>query len=164
MNLLAHTTTWVKGEVSQGKIMLGLGALILAIVIGFFMSDLAFLQGMLIPLGLIFLFLTGYGSMQVFVRPKHIPKVKTLFEADAAAALDQELTKALKDHKTYSMLQKFVWPALMLIAVGLYFFFSEAYYKGLSIGLLALFTTGLSLDTVLHNRLKIYLKALQGHS
>lgn len=83
MNLLEHTTTWVNGEVLQGKIMLGLGILLLGATIAIFKSEHELLKGSLIPLGLLtlmlcssFRFLGGHRTFRKF--QKFLPKTQKL--------------------------------------------------------------------------------------
>ena len=160
MELIKHTTNWVNGEVFQGKIMLALGVTVGFLAFLIIRNNNEILKGMLIPLGLITLILIGYGTMQVIVRPKHIPKVEEMYQTNPQKALETELNKAIKDDKTYSMVPYF-WFAGIAIAGFMFFFTSQYYYKGLSIGLIGLFLTMLILDSTLHHRLIIYLKALK---
>ncbi|NNK74515.1 MAG: hypothetical protein HKP42_00480 [Maribacter sp.] len=163
MELLDHTTEWVKGEVFQGKIMLAIGILLLIGGVAILKSDHEILKGTLIPLGLILLLILGYGAMQVFSRPGHVTKVSQVLAENPQDALEQEYNKAMKDDKIYSTL-KIVWSILIVIAAGLYLLFpsSSHYLKGLAIGLIGLFLTVLVVDSVLHYRLSIYLKAING--
>lgn len=159
MNLIDHTTTWVNGEVLQGKIMLGLGILVLGAAIAIFKSEHELLKGSLIPLGLLTLMLCGYGGFQVFGRPPHIQKVSEVFAQNPETAVKQELEKAQKDHRIYSTI-KMIWIILLaIIAIGS-LFISADYYKGLAIGLMVMFLSMLIIDTTLHHRLKVYLNVL----
>ena len=160
MELIKHTTQWVNGEVFQGKTMLALAVIVGLLAFFIIRNNNEILKGMLIPMGLIMLILIGYGSMQIIVRPKHIPKVEEMYKSNPKQALETELNKAIKDDKTYSMAPYF-WFAGIAIAGFIFFFTSQYYYKGLSIGLIGLFLTMLILDSTLHHRLIIYLKALK---
>jgi len=160
MELIKHTIQWVNGEVLQGKTMLVLGVIVGFAAFFVIRNNNEILKGMLIPLGLITLILIGYGTMQVIVRPKHIPKVEEMYKSNPKQALETELGKAIKDDKTYSMVPYF-WFTGIAIAGFIFFFTSQYYYKGLSIGLIGLFLTMLILDSTLQHRLVIYLKALK---
>lgn len=161
MNLLDHTTTWVEGEVLQGKIMIVLGILLLAGCIAIFRGNSDLLKGMLIPLGLILLVLIGYGGYQIFGRPLHLNKVADLIDQSPKQAIEQEYTKAEKDNSTYTMLKK-VWVALIVISALTYLVFSSNFLHGLSIGFIGVFLTTLLVDSILHNRLLTYMKAMEG--
>lgn len=160
MELIKHTTQWVNGEIHQGRVMLILGAIFAVLAIFIIRNNNEILKGMLIPMGLITLILIGYGSMQVIVRPKHVDTVAELYKTNPKQALDNELNKAKKDDKTYSMVPYF-WFTGIAIAAIVFFLSSQYYYKGLGIGLIGLFLTMLILDSTLHHRLVIYLKALK---
>jgi hypothetical protein len=83
-----------------------------------------------------------------------------MYKSNPKQALETELGKAIKDDKTYSMVPYF-WFTGIAIAGFIFFFTSQYYYKGLSIGLIGLFLTMLILDSTLQHRLVIYLKALK---
>lgn len=160
MELIKHTTDWVNGEVFQGKIMLSLGVFVGFLTFLIIRNNNEVLRGMLIPMGLIILILIGYGSMQIIVRPKHLNKVTEINISNPKLALENELNKSIKDDKTYSMVPYF-WFVGIAISGFVFFFTSQYYYKGLSIGLIGLFLTMLILDSTLHYRLVVYLKALK---
>ncbi len=160
MNLIEHTTNWVNGEVLQGKIMLGLGILLLLGGIAIFKSDHELLKGSLIPIGLVTLFLSGYGSFQVFGRPPHVQAVSEIHSQDPKAAIEKEITKAEKDDGIYGMAKK-VWIVLLVIAAIGSLFIASDFYKGLTLGFMVLFLAMLIIDTTLHHRLQVYLEALK---
>lgn len=160
MNMLDYTNAWVKGEVFQGKIMLVIGVILLIAAIAIFRSDNTLLRGTLIPLGLMLLIFFGYGGLQTFSRPAHINKVTEVYNENPDKAIEQEVVKAKKDNKLYRNL-KMVWVILIALAAILYIFVSTDYFKGLSIGLVALFLTTLTVDSILHYRLKIYLEHIE---
>lgn len=159
MNLIEHTTSWVNGEVLQGKVMLGIGILLLGGAIAIFKSEHELLKGSLIPIALLTLMLCGYGGFQVFGRPPHVQKVSETFAQSPETAVKQELEKAQKDDGIYSTV-KVVWIVLLVIAAIGSLFISEDYYKGLSLGLMVIFLGMLIIDTTLHHRLKVYLNVL----
>ncbi len=159
MELLKYTSEWVEGEIFQGKIMLTIGLLILIGGIAIIKSNHELLQGALIPLGLMLMIFLGYGGYQTFGRQSQITKVTAVYEESPEKALKQEYDKALKGDKTFKTL-KIVWSVLIVLSVIVYFIFSKDYFKGLAIGLMALFLTTLIVDSILHYRLETYLKGL----
>ncbi len=160
MNLLEHTSNWVKGEVAQGKIMVTIALVLLFTVVAIWKSDQHFLRGMLIPLTLVVLAIGGYGGFQLFGRPGHVNKVQEVYDRSPEEALQMEYDKATKDDKTYTRLKP-IWAGLMIVCLILYLVLKEESCQGLVIGLAVLFLSVLLLDTTLHHRLKIYLTALQ---
>ena len=159
MDLIKYTQEWVRGEVLQGKTMVAMGLLLLIAVIFILKGDHQILRGTLIPLGLVLLILLGYGGFQIFGRPAHVTKVETIYLENQGEAINQEYSKALKDDKTYSRFKP-IWAVLLVVSVILFFVFTGNYLKGLAIGLMVLFLSLLTLDTVLQDRLKIYLDGL----
>ncbi|WP_139926331.1 hypothetical protein [Hymenobacter sp. DG01] len=159
MKLLELASTWVKGEVFQGKLMLAIGAVLLMAVIAILNSMHEFLRGTLVPLSLVVLVLMSYGGFQVAKRPGHLTKVAALQAQAPAKALQQEYAKAIKDDKAYTTLPP-LWAGMMGASVLLFYMVSKVYWKGLSIGMMGLFLTLLLLDSTLHYRLRHYLQGL----
>lgn len=160
MELLKHTSIWVKGEVIQGKVMLFIGGFILVAGIFAFNSNNVLLNGMVIPIYLIAFVLLAYGIMQIIVRPKHIGKVSIILKKNPNLAIENELSKATKDDKVFKLLKR-IWQICIGVSIVCYFIFSKQYLQGLSIGLAGVFLNLFVLDTVLHNRLKKYLKGIK---
>jgi len=160
MNLIKYTTTWVKGEVLQGKFMLIIGGVLLTVEYFLVKSNNDFLKGLIIPVGLIIFILVGYGLMQIIVRPKHLNKVARDFVKNPNLVFNKEYTKARKDDKIFKILKK-IWMISGVVSIGLYIIFSNHYHQGLSIGSMGLFLTLYILDTTLHQRLKNYLKGME---
>jgi hypothetical protein len=160
MNLLEHTSNWVKGEVTQGKIMVPIALILLFAVVTIWKSDQDFLRSMVIPLSLVVLAIGGYGGFQIFGRPGHVGKVQEVYDRSQQEALQMEYDKAVKDDKTYSRLKP-IWAGLIIVCMILYFVFREESQQGFIIGLAVMFLSVLLLDTTLHHRLKIYLAELQ---
>lgn len=159
MEIINHTTNWVKGDIFQGKIMLTIGILLLIGAVAIFKNNHPILKGTLIPIGLSVLILIGYGSYLAFSRPGHLENVKTVYAENQENAIHQEYEKASKDNKAYSTLKP-IWIVLIIISALLFFVFKTDYLKGLSIGLIGLFFVALIVDTMLYYRVKPYLEAL----
>jgi len=158
--MLEYTSTWAKGDAFQGKVMIAVGLIILVAFILIIRSDDSLYRGALIPLGFLLAILIGYGSVLAFTRPTHLKTTTQLYNESPKEAITKEYNKASTDHRNYSMLKK-VWPVLILISIGGFFFVSTNYYKGLSIGLGVLFLTALIIDTTLHHRLLPYWEYLK---
>lgn len=160
MEFLEHTTSWVKGDIFQGKIMLVTGTLFLIISLAIFKGNHSILKGMIIPLSLGCLILLGYGSVLTFTRPGHLVNIKNIHAENPNQAAEQEFEKAQRDHKNYAMLTP-IWVALIGVSALMLYVLNTDFLKGLSMGLVALFLTALLVDTLLHHRLKPYHDALQ---
>jgi len=159
MDLLEHTAQWAKGDMLQGRIMLGIGLLLLVAAVAIFKSNHLFFKGTLIPLGLLLVIMMGYGGFLAFTRPGHLQKVELLARENPQEAFNAEHAKAEKDNKAYTMLKP-IWIGLILVTAGLYFVFPTYYLKGLSAGLISLFLAVFIIDSALHYRLAPYLQAL----
>lgn len=140
--------------------MLIAGVIIAVAAIFIFINGNSMQKGMLIPLGLLLIMNLGYGGFLTLSRTDHAKKIQELHAANAQEAVSQELLKAERDNKTYSLLKP-VWGGLIVVGIALFFFLSGDYWKGLSLGILALCTAGLIIDTFLHHRLEPYLEALR---
>lgn len=159
MNLIEHTSQWAHGDAIQGRIMLFVGILAIIAAVAIFRSDHTILKGMLIPIALFAAAYSGYGGFLAFSRDGHYQNVKAVYAENPQQAIDQELEKAQRDNKAYSMAQR-LWPILMVAALLMFFFVQRDYLRGLSLGLMGLFFSILILDVFLHHRLKPYLEVL----
>jgi hypothetical protein len=160
MDLIKHTANWANGDAFQGKLMLAVGVVTLISVILIVRGENPILKGMLIPLGLIVLIGLGYGGFLSFSRPGHLVEVQKMYQNNPQQVISQELVKAERDNKNYTMIKK-IWPILIAIAALLLYFLHGDYARGILIGLLMVFVFGLILDTFLHQRLQPYLNVLQ---
>ncbi|SHE76207.1 hypothetical protein [Pedobacter caeni] len=164
MDFIQQLQIWVKGDVTQGKMMVGTAiVLLLPVLIGIMRSSNTLLQGMLIPVGLLLVMNLGYGSYLLLSRPKALVQIETQFRKDPEKTMKHELTRAKTEDKSYG-LSKSVWAVLMVISAVLYFVFTKNYYKGLALGLIGMFFGMLIIDAFLHDRVKQYLTKLDGWS
>jgi hypothetical protein len=160
MDFIHHTIQWVKGEVLQGRIMLGIGILSIVGFLYFANFQQSFYKGMILPFVLLLLVLLGYGGFQVFMRPKHIEKVQQEIQINPENAHKIEFEKAQKDDKAYARLKP-IWAVLFIVSLVLFFVLKNEFGKGMSFGFVIWFLVAFIFDSFLHHRLKIYLTALQ---
>ena len=146
MNFIEHINSWVKSEVAQGRIMIGIGIWLLVAVYFILKGDHTLLKGIVIPIGLLTLVLIGYGSYIIYSRPIHAKKSIELFESVPKKAIEKERMKHIEDNKAGKTLMKYVYPGLMLLSVLGLFFIQGAYYKGLFLGFVILFVSTFIID------------------
>jgi hypothetical protein len=160
MEIIQYTTQWVKGEVIQGGIAVGLA--IVSIISFFYFTDFqqSFYKGMILPIVLIQLVLLGYGGFQMTMRPKHIEKVSIGIQNQPIETLKNEIEKAKKDDKAYSRLKP-IWAALFVLSLILFFVLKNDFWRGMSFGFVIWFCVAFIFDTFLHQRLKVYLSSLE---
>lgn len=159
IELAEHTALWASGDALQGKIMLGIGITLIAAVIFILLGNNPLLKGTLIPLALVIIITVGYGGFIAFTRVPHAEKVATSYEKDPIATVEQEWTKANKDHMAYSRLKK-IWPVLIAMCGIMFLLVGTDYLRGLSLGLTVAFLSGLIIDSLLDQRLQPYLNVL----
>ena len=159
MDLIQYTSVWAKGDLLQGRIMFGVGILLLIAAVTILTNSHTLLKGTLIPMGLAVLILVVYGGFLAFSRSGHLEKTRTAYAENQEHAIQQEYDKAIADNKNYTMLKP-IWIGLIIISAILFFVFKTDYLKGLSMGLIGLFFIVLVLDTLLQYRLKPYLEIL----
>lgn len=143
---------WLKGELLQGKIMIGIGVLIGIVFIGIFRSQNELLRGMLIPLGILIILLLGYGGYILQSRPAHVQQSIALYQSDKNNAVKQEITKHTNDNKAGKTLTKYVYPSLIIVAAIALFLFTSRYYRGMAIGFILLFASTFIIDSGFVNR------------
>lgn len=160
MNFSKQIKNWIDGDVLQGKIMITVG-LLLGLAIWFIVNSAdASIQGMLYPFVLLLIANLGYGTFLLFSRPHQLKSSQALYAQNPQQAIQKELEKVEKDDKVYAMLKP-IWIGLLIVAILLWFVFSEPYWKGLSLGVVIMSIGGFFIDFFLHRRLTPYLSFLK---
>lgn len=138
MDFIEYANNWAKSEVTQARIMIGIGALLLVAFIGIIKSQMELLRGTLIPMGLLLAILIGYGSYILYSRPAHAKQSIALYQQSEKQGIEKEQIKHTNDNKAGKTLMK-IYPILMLVSVIALLFISNPYYKGMAIGFAVLF-------------------------
>lgn len=146
MDFIEYINGWVKSEVTQGRIMIGIGIVLLFILYSIFRSQNELLKGTLIPLCLLLLVLIGYGGYILNSRPAHAKESISLYEQSKEEAIEKEKTKHINDNKTGKTLLRFVYPILMLVSVLILLFVPSVYFKGMALGFVFLFVSTYIID------------------
>jgi len=160
MNFIEYMNTWVKSEVLQGKLMIGIGVILVVVFIGIIKSQNELLKGLLIPFGLLLVILIGYGSYILYSRPAHAKESITLYEKSKADAVAQEETKHINDNKAGKRLLR-IYPILMLVSIATLLFGFTPYYKGMAIGFAILFISIFIIDSGFVSRSDSFLSFLK---
>ncbi len=156
-----HLQTWLKGELTQGKIMIGMGILVLIAFIAILKSHNQLLRGSLIPMGLIILILIGYGGYILQSRTAHVQNTLALYQQEPKEAIKKEIEKHTNDNKIGKPnLQYFIPTALVLLGLSL-FFIKSPYYQGMVLGFILLFVINYVLDYGFVSRSETVLKYLE---
>ncbi len=163
MDFIQQLQLWERGELLQGKIMIGFGVISLIGFIAIIRSQNEFLRGSLVPLALLLLILIGYGGYILYSRPAHVKRSITLYETSKDEAILKEIEKHTNDNKAGETLIKYVYPSLIIISAIILLFISSSYYKGMAIGFILLFTATYIIDNGFVNRSETvinYLKSI----
>lgn len=146
MEFIEYANSWAKSEVSQGKIMIVIGVLLLVAFIGIVKNQNELLRGTLIPLGLLLAVLIGYGGYILFSRPAHVKQSISFYQQSEKEAIAKEQTKHINDNKAGKMLMKYVYPSLLILSAVALIMLKTPYYKGLAIGFALLFIATYIID------------------
>jgi hypothetical protein len=138
MNFTEYLNEWVQAEVLQGKIMVGVGLILIPVLWAILKGEHQLLKGALIPLALLLVVLIGYGGYILYSRPAHGAQSTQQFELDREQALKLEKAKHINDNKAGNTLLK-IYPILMLISILPLLFAVPVYYKGMGLGFTFLF-------------------------
>jgi len=160
MDFITYTNIWVKSEVTQGRIMVGVGILFLFVLYGVFRSQNELLKGALIPMGLLTLILIGYGSYILYSRPAHAKKSIALYQKSIEEAIEKEKIKHINDNKAGKTLMRYVYPGLIILSALALLFISSPYYKGMAIGFILLFASTYIIDNGFVSRSDAFLSFL----
>lgn len=161
MDFIKQLNNWVKGDVIQGKIMIGFVLFFLfpAVIISI-RSQNILIKGMFIPLSLLLVINLTYGGYLLLTKTKTTKEIEMGYAKNAKQTLEKELASTEKSNKSYTTFKN-IWASLIIISVLLYFISNKDYLKGLSLGFIFMFFALLAVDTHFHSRLKIYYSFLQ---
>ncbi|WP_312553280.1 hypothetical protein [Empedobacter brevis] len=160
MDILQQLQHFTKGELIQGKWMIGIAIIVLLPLVFFlFKSNLSLQKGMAIPVGLLMAISIVYGSYVLYSKPKYLTETEKEIQLNPKEKLDSELQKVKTDDKSYTTL-KYVWGTCVIVSIVLYFVVGKDFHKGLSLGFAILFLSFLIIDSFFHQRLNSYLEEL----
>jgi hypothetical protein len=108
MDFLQGLNLWAKGDALQGKIMVGIGLLLVLALPFLFKSEYTLVKGMLIPICLLMIANLGYGSFLLYSRPKHIATTTKLYQQNPQETIQKEPNKAQTDNKSYAVIRQ-IW-------------------------------------------------------
>lgn len=160
MDFVHQLEFWEKGELLQGKIMIGWGILFLIAFIWIFRSQNEFLRGALLPLALLMLVLIGYGGYILQSRPAHTKQSIALYRESKEEAIVKEIEKHTNDNKVGKTLIKYVYPTLIIVSALVMLLTSNFYYRGMAIGFVLLFVTAFIIDNGFVSRSEQVLKSI----
>jgi len=159
MSELNFITIYFTEEKIEGLFFIILGAIGLALGFIFsFIIKYSFFKGMAIPLILIGCIQILVGTIVVWRSPKDIMRVEQQMNNIPDKIRTDELPRMENVMKNF-MVYKWIEIVLMVLGVILFFVFynsTQAFWKGLGIGLLLQAGIMLSLDLIAEKRAKIY--------
>lgn len=155
MDFINYASNWFNEEITQGKIMIILGVLLLVSGLFIWRGSNDMLRGMLIPFSLVVIILLGYGSYQAIKRPKQLKQLILQYEQTPEAVLKAEVDRTFKEKDVYLKF-KIAWVMLNVMGIALLFIFKQPYFKGLSLGIIIFSISALTIDSILEQRVKDY--------
>lgn len=138
MDFIEQLNGWNKGEIVQARTMMAIGALFVIAFLGILKSEVPFMKGALMPVGLIVLLLIGYGGYILYSRPLHAKESIELYQKSQEEAVAKELLKHTKDNRAGKTLIK-IYPVLAIISLLILMLISNQYFKGMAMGFTFLF-------------------------
>lgn len=159
MDFIQQLQLWEKSELLQGKIMMGVGVMLLVSAVAIFRSHNEFLRGTLIPLTLLLAVLIGYGAYILQSRPAHVAQSVTLYQQSPQEAVEKEIKKHSSDNKAGNTLLK-IYPILAILALLGLMFAPSLYLKGLALGFALLFLSTYLIDNGFVTRSDVVLNTL----
>ncbi len=161
MDFVEYANNWAKSEVTQGRIMIGIGILLVFVLIGIFRSQNELLRGAMIPGGLLIVVLIGYGSYILYSRPAHAKESIALYQKTEKEAIEKEKEKHINDNKAGKTLIRFVYPSLILLSVLALFAIQNPYYRGMTLGVILLAVSTYIMDYGFVSRSDAFLSFLE---
>jgi len=161
MNYTEYMNAWVKSELTQSKIMIGIGILLVVLLLIIYRGQSNLLKGTMIPLGLLAVVLIGYGAFIITSRPAHASKSIALYEKSKEEGKQKEIEKHINDNKAGKTLTKFVYPGFIIFSAIALLFLNSPYYKGIALGFIILFVATYIMDSGFISRSDAFLEYLQ---
>lgn len=146
MDFTTYLNAWLKSEITQGRIMIGLGILGLVALYGILRSQHELLRGTIVPFSLLLLVLIGYGSYILVSRPAHARASTARYEAAPSEAIATERAKHVNDNRAGKTLLRYVYPLLILLGGGALLFLGSPHYRGVAIGVIFLAAAAYVID------------------
>lgn len=160
MDFINQLHIWAKGDIVQGRWMVGLAILLLMpSLIIIIKSNNLLLRGMLLPIFLLVVMNLGYGGYLLLTKQKFVDQTEAKFREMPEKTLESETARLKTEDKSYTLL-KYVWAVLLILSILFYFIIIKDYYKGIALGLIGMFFIMLLIDTFLHHRLNLYLSTM----
>lgn len=137
MDFIHQLHIWAKGDIVQGRWMLGIAILLLMpILIMIIKSNNLLLRGMLIPICLLIVMSIGYGGYLLLTKQKFVERTEANFRQIPEKTLANEIERLKAGYKSYTLL-KYIWIILLAFSVVFYITAVRDYYRGLALGLIA---------------------------
>lgn len=137
MDFIHQLHIWAKGDIVQGRWMLGIAILLLMpILIMIIKSNNLLLRGMLIPICLLIVMSIGYGGFLLLTKQKFVERTEANFRQIPEKTLANEIERLKAGYKSYTLL-KYIWIILLAFSVVFYITAVRDYYRGLALGLIA---------------------------
>lgn len=146
MDFIEYSNAWAKSEVSQGRIMISVGVVLLFVIYTVFRSQNDLLKGALLPMGLLLVVLIGYGGYILYSRPAHAKESTAFYQKSEKEAIEKEKAKHINDNKAGKTLMRYVYPGLILLSALVLFLVSSPYYRGMALGFIVLSVSAYIID------------------
>lgn len=159
MDTIVYTQNWLNTDVIQGKIMMGFGITLVAVIIIIFFSNNLLIKGTLIPLVLLALMFLIYSSNLIITKPKKLSVYTTAFVNNEEEFKTSEQVRVKKLADTY-LWNKIIWLTIMIIGGLLCIVLDNNYLKGLGLGLIFFGASSFVADTFLQHSATVYYKHL----
>lgn len=159
MTFSEQMDAWLQAELLQGKIMIGIGSLLVISFIFILRNEHSLLKGTLIPMGLLMAVLIGYGGFILYSRPAHASTSLELFEKSHREGISLEIEKHTNDNKAGKTLLK-IYPILAILSILPLLFGIPDYYKGLGLGFAIVFLATLIIDYGFVSRSDVFIDFL----
>ncbi len=145
MNFETYINAWTKNEVTQGRIMIGLGVLVVLSIYFIVKSNNEFFKGAIIPFAILAFIGIFYGGYIVYSRPAHAQESIIRYAQSPEKGIEEEEAKHIMDNQLGNTLLK-VYPILVILsAIGL-MLASTPHYKGMAVGFVLLFISTYIID------------------
>lgn len=160
MEIIQHTTHWIKGELFEGKLVLLFGTVTLLSAILFYkFGTTPNAKAMLFPLLVAGLMFIGIGGGMLYSNPKRLAEFPKVYQENPKAFVKAEKERVEAFVKWYPT-TRYVFAVLGVLGIVLFLFWDKPIGRAIGIALLLMTVATFVVDHFSEERATIYYKHL----
>lgn len=162
MDIIKLATEWTKDEILASKIFMAFGILFIISCIGLWQYGKADMSKALIyPNLVVGILLLAAGLGFYFSNSTKLSNIEDDYRNNPSLFVQSEIERTEKTMSTYENVAFKVFPAIIILAALIFIFVQSFNWRAISIAVMAFFLILVIMDSLAHNRLKVYHEHLE---